>query len=261
MYASNFFENKMLSLMTGSSITAPSGMYLALFISNPSDTGSAGTECSYDGYARRQIIFSTPAASGSGMATQNTADITFPECTGGSQTVTYIGVFDSASVGSGNMYLYAQLTSSLIVQNGVSPVFRAGDLKWTWTGNFSTYYKTAIMNTLRGTNLSSFSPYIALCNGDPTGTGNEFSGNNYSRMAVTMTAPAEQSSGVCQTQNSAQIISAISSGAWGNLTHIAFYDAATNGNAFAVISVGGTYNIGANASVGFRAGELKLSVN
>lgn len=259
MYASNYFENQMLDLMRGNTITAPSTVYLGLFISNPSDTGTAGTECSYTGYARQSITFSAPAASGQGLAMQNSAEITFPECSSGSETVTYVGVFDAAS--GGNMLLYGQLTSSLVVQAGVTPVFRSGAIKWTWTGNLSTYYRTAIMNTLRGTSLSGFTPKIALCNGDPTASGNEFSGNNYSRISVAMTAPAQQSSGVAQSQNSAQIVSAISSGSWGNLTHICIFDAATNGHPYGIISLGATYNIGANASVGFREGALKFSIN
>ena len=261
MHASNYFEEKMLKLMRNEAITAPSKLYLGLFISSPTDTGSAGTECSYTGYARQEITFTEPTASGNGLAMQNTDDITFPECSAGTEVAAFIGVFDSQNVGSGNMLLYGAITSSLNIQAGVSPVFRAGSIKWTWSGNLSTTYRRLIMNTLRGTTLAGFTPRIGLCNGDPTASGNEFSGNNYSRIAVTMTAPTQQSSGAAQSENSAQIVSTISSGSWGNLTHIAIFDAASNGRAYGVIDIGATYNIGANASVGIRAGALKFSIN
>lgn len=260
MYASNYFEEKMLNLLRGQNITAPSTLYLGLFLSNPSDTGSAGTEISYSGYARKAITFSAPAASGNNLYMQNTAEIKFAESSTSAGTVQYVGVFDSLT--GGNMLLYGQLTSSLVVQNGVSPVFRAGSVKWTWSGNLSTYYRTAIMNTLRGTSLNGFTPKIGLCEGDPTGSGAEFSGNNYSRISVTFSAPSNPSGNVAATvQNSAQITSAVSSGAWGDLSHVAIYDAATGGHVFAVKQLGTTYTINANASIGFAAAAIKMSIN
>jgi len=259
MYASNYFENLMLNLMRGQSITAPASLYLALFLSNPGDAGTEGTEVTYSGYARQAITFSAPAASGSGLATQNSALISFPESPTSAGTVTYVAVFDGLS--GGNMWLYGQLDTALNIQAGVSPVFRAGSVKWIWSGNMTTYYRTAIMNTLRGVNCSGFAPYVGLCNGDPTGSGNEFSGNNYSRMPVTMTAPAQQSSGTALTQNSANIITGIATGNWGNLNTVAIYDSASSGNAYAVISLGTTYNVTTGYSVGFRAGQLQFNVN
>ena len=259
MYASNYFEEQMLNLMRGQSITAPSHLYLGLFLTNPTDTGTGGTEVSYSGYARQEIAFSAPAAAGSGMKIQNTAEITFPESAIDAGTVTYIGVFDAQS--NGNMLLYAQLSTSLKIQPGVSPVFRAGSVSWTWSGNLSTYYKTAIMNTLRGTNCAGFSPYLALCNGDPTGSGTEFSGGNYARIACTMSAPSQQVSGAAMSQNSAQVVSNVSTAAWGDLSHVAICNASTSGNVFAVVALDVTYNLISGASVGFKAGRVQVSIN
>ena len=259
MYATNFFETAMLNLMRGTSITAPSNLYLALFLSNPGDTGTEGTEVTYSGYARQAITFSAPAASGSGLAMQNTALITFPEAPASAGSVTYVAVMDSLS--GGNMWLYGQLDQALTIQAGVSPVFRAGSVKWIWSGNLSTYYRTAVMNTLRGTNCSGFTPYVALCNGDPTGAGNEFSGNNYTRIAVTMTAPAQQTSGTALSQNTAEIISGVATGNWGTLDTVAIYDASSSGNAFAVINIGTSYSVTTGYAVGFHAGDLQFNIN
>lgn len=259
MYATNFFETAMLNLMRGTSITAPSNLYLALFLSNPGDTGTEGTEVTYSGYARQAITFSAPAASGSGLAMQNTALITFPEAPASAGSVTYVAVMDSLS--GGNMWLYGQLDQALTIQAGVSPVFRAGSVKWIWSGNLSTYYRTAVMNTLRGTNCSGFTPYVALCNGDPTGAGNEFSGNNYTRIAVTMTAPAQQTSGAALSQNTAEIISGVATGNWGTLDTVAIYDASSSGNAFAVINIGTSYSVTTGYAVGFHAGDLQFNIN
>lgn len=259
MYATNYFEAKMLNLMRGQSITAPANVYLALFLSNPSDTGAAGTEISYTNYARMPITFSSPSASGSGLMMQNTNQISFAEASSSVGTVTYVGVYDALS--GGNLLLYGQLDTALVVQSGVTPVFRTGAVKWIWSGNLSTYYRTAIMNTLRGTDCSGFTPYVALCNGDPTGSGNEFNGNAYSRFEVTMSAPAQQSSGVAQSSNTTDVISNTSTGNWGQLTYIGICDAISNGNFFAVIPLTTTFSMVSGSSAGFRSGNLKFNVN
>ena len=263
MYASNSFEEKMLNLMRGRAFTAPSALYIALFLTNPADTGTGGTEAGYQGYARQLITFSAPVASGTGHSMQNSAEIIFPLCTGGaSESIQYVGVFDSPS--GGDMYLYGQLTSPLLVQQGVSPVFREGMVKWNWSGNLSPYYRQAIMNTLRGANssVSGFSPSIALFNGDPiSGGGREFSGNNYARIPVTMSEPTQDSAGPAISENTAGVYSAVSSGAWGTLANIAIMDDTTNGNIFLANNISPTYAIGANASIGFNAGVIKVSID
>ena len=259
MYASNYYEALMLNLMRGQSITAPGTLYLGLFLSNPGDSGAEGTEITYTGYARQEITFSAPSVSGSGLMVQNTAMISFAESTSSAGSVTYIGVFDSLT--GGNMYLYAPLDIALVVQSGVSPVFRAGSIKWIWTGNFSTYYRTAIMNVLRTTNLSGFTPYVALCNGDPTASGAEFNGNSYARIAVTMGVPSQQASGTAMSQNTTDVISAISTGSWGTLTHAAIYDASTGGNPFVVVNLGRSYNVPIGTAIGLHTGALQVNVN
>ena len=259
MYATNYFEEAMLNLMRGASISAPAGVYLALFLSNPGDTGEDGQEITYSGYARQAVSFSAPPASGGGLVMQNTEMISFPESSTSAGNVTYVAVYDSLS--GGNMWLYGQLDTPLSVQTGVSPVFRAGSVKWIWSGNLSTYYRTAIMNTLRGTNCSGFSPYVGFCNGDPTGSGSEFSGNSYSRIAVTMSVPAQQSSGTALTQNAEDVLTPVATGNWGTLTTVAIFDAQSAGNAYAVIPLGTSYNVTAGYACGFHAGALQFNIN
>ena len=259
MYASNYFEALMLNLMKSQSITAPAKLYLGLFLSNPGDDGSSGTEISYTGYERQEITFSAPTASGSGLMISNSALISFPQSPTSAGSVTHAAVFDGAT--GGNMYLYGQLDTALNVQANVSPVFRIGSVSWLWSGNLSTYYRTAIMNTLRGTNCSGFAPYLAFFNGDPNGAGSEFSGNNYARSAVTMTTPEQQASGTAQSANSADVISPVSTGAWGNFTHIAIMDASSAGNIFAAGALGTSYVINNGYSVTIPAGALQVNVN
>ena len=259
MYASNYFENLMLNLMKGQSISAPATFYLALFLSNPGDTGTEGTEITYTGYARQPITFSAPAASGTGLMMQNTSLISFAEASSSAGSVTYVAIFDSLT--AGNMWLYAPLDIALVVQNGVSPVFRAGSVKWIWSGGLSTYYRTAIMNTMRGSNLVGFTPYVALCNGDPTASGSEFSGNDYARISVTMSTPSQQTSGTAMSQNTADALSNISTGNWGTLTHVAIYDALTGGSPYAIINLGRSYSVPLGTAIGFHSGDLQVNIN
>ena len=259
MYASNFSENAALNLMRGQSVSAPSTLYLALFLSNPGDTGSEGTEISYTGYERQQIAFSAPAASGSGLMVQNTSLISFAEASSSAGTVTFVGVFDSLT--GGNMWLYAPLDIGLVVQSGVSPVFRAGGIKFILSGQFSTYYRTQILNILRGTNCVGFAPYLALCNGDPTASGSEFSGGDYARIAVTMGAPSQQASGAALSVNLNDAMSNISTANWGSLTHAAIYDAETGGSPFAIVDLGRSYAAPIGTAMGVHAGDLQISFN
>ena len=258
MYASTYFENLMLGLLKGSSIGANSTFYLGLFLSNPGENGTSGTEITYTNYARKAIGFTAPATSGTGKMIQNDQLIDFAEANSSAGTVTYVGVFDSLT--SGNMYLYGALDQPLVVQSGVAPVFRAGSVKWIWTGNMSDYYRSAVMNVMRGQSVSGFTPYVALYNGDPNTSGQELSGGNYARFSVTFTNPTTLSGG-SMVQNNNDIISAISTSNWGTMTHVALYDASTGGNMFASMSLGRSYSVPMGTAVGFHTGDLQFTIS
>ena len=271
MYASNFFEEKIMSLLlNGTGITKPMNLYLALFASNPGETGTGGTEISYTGYARKTIFFTSPTSSASGMSMENTATISFAESPTSTQNVQYVAVFDD--LGGGNMWLYGELSEQLVIQAGVSPVFQPGSLKWTFNGNLSSYYREAIMRVLAGesaserANVGAFAPYIALYNGNPLASGSaELEGNQYARIPVTFVQSASQpASGALKYENSAEISSnAAGQGGWGTLTHIAIMDAQTLGHVFAGMPIrnNASYSITYGSVVGFHAGDLSFSIN
>ena len=121
MSFSNYLETEILDhVFSGNAYTAPTTLYLALYTAAPGETGG-GTEVSGGGYARQTVAFTT-----SGDTSSNTSAIEFPTATANWGTVTHVGVFDALT--SGNLMVYATLTSSKAIETG--DVFRvpAGDL-------------------------------------------------------------------------------------------------------------------------------------
>lgn len=258
MYATNFFEEQMLNLMHGQNITAPTKLYLELFQTNPGDTGTGGTPISYSGYARKEIVFGEPTTDGNGLSISNTELISFPESPINAGTVQYVGVYNQQT--GGDLLLYAQLDTPLLVNANVSPVFRAGQVKWTWTGNLSSYYRNAIMKTLGGTNRTTCygfaQPYIGLLNND-----NEFSGNNYARIAVDMTNPEQTSSGAAHVENADEVTSPVATGNWGTINRVGIYSAASGGNPYGFINISPAIAMTAGYAAIFHAGDLQFNIN
>lgn len=265
MYASNYLETAIINLMRGTAMQAPAGLYAGLFLSDPTDSGTAGTEVSYTGYARQPVTFQMDGTS----SIQNSAQITFPEASASvGSPVTHIGIFDSltGTSGSAHMWLYGRLTTSLTIQATVSPVFRVGSIKWTLNGNLSTTYKQNILNVIRGytSSLASFTPYVGLCNGNPAEGGTEFSGNDYERIQVAFTQPTTDSDSAtaAMTSNSADISSPNpASGYWGILNYAGIYNAQTGGQLFFSAPLSTSYSMNEGSVAGFRAGQLTFSVN
>ena len=124
---SDYLENKVLGhVFGGTSYTAPTTLYVALYTVAPSDTGG-GTEVSGGAYARQTATFTV---SGTNPTTaSNTAAIEYPTATADYGTVVAVGVLDASS--SGNLLAYSTLDSSKVVSSGDVFRFNAGDLDIT----------------------------------------------------------------------------------------------------------------------------------
>ena len=126
MSLTNAFETSTLKyLLTTDSVTRPTAWYVGLFTSDPTDTGTAGTEVSGSGYARTTATFSV-----TGNTASNTSGVEFPAADGGDWgTVGWIGIMDAAS--GGNMIVHSSLVTAKIIADG--DVFRipTGDLDVT----------------------------------------------------------------------------------------------------------------------------------
>ena len=144
MSATNVFENGLLSLIfenanyanvgdaTGLRGSSTAGVfYISLHESNPDEAGDqTANEGNYTSYARVSVARSTAGWSVASGVADNDSAITFPACTGASDTETHFGIGSDAS-GAGNLFLWGALTASLAVSTGITPSFAAGALDVT----------------------------------------------------------------------------------------------------------------------------------
>lgn len=102
--------------------------YVSLTTADPGETGTQTTsESAYTSYARVAVARTSGGWTITANVASNAALVTFPACTGGSSTVTYLGV-GRASSSTGELLFSGALTASLAVSNGITPEFAIGAL-------------------------------------------------------------------------------------------------------------------------------------
>lgn len=141
MSASNVFETSILQLVfnatTFASLADNAGsspatsLYVSLHTADPGEAGDQSTnETAYTSYARVAVTRNSSGWTVSGNEASNTAQINFPECTGGTSTITHFGIGLSAT-GTGTLLFSDALVANLTVSNGITPAFNAGSLDIT----------------------------------------------------------------------------------------------------------------------------------
>ena len=124
MSFTNDLETRVLQwALTNGSPTRPTAWYIGLFTAAPGEAGG-GTEVSGGSYVREAATFTV-----SGNLATNSAAIEWPTATGTWGTITHVAVFDALT--SGNMLVYASLTSSKTIASGDVLRIPAGDLDVT----------------------------------------------------------------------------------------------------------------------------------
>lgn len=115
----------------GASATAGS-LFVSLHTATLTGSSTQTTsEAAYTGYSRVGVARSSAGwtLSGSSPTTAaNAAAVTFPACTGGSETETNFSASRDTS-GAGELMWYGALGSSLAVSNGITPSFPIGTLQ------------------------------------------------------------------------------------------------------------------------------------
>jgi len=110
---------------------AAGSFYISLHTADPGEAGDQETnECDYTSYARVAVARSGAGWTVASEVVDNDAAITFPQCTGGTNTATYAAVGSAAS-GAGELICSGALAASLAISNGITPEIAAGDLDVT----------------------------------------------------------------------------------------------------------------------------------
>jgi hypothetical protein len=134
MIYSKYARNKLIdAALRGGTIAFPSTYYVALLVDKPTaqDVYQEIGSVNPNGYARVSIVASaanwsatnaigstTATSTGTLTRSSNNNSITFPNPSGGNwvhgvgtgpSKIKYIGLFDSATIGAGNLWMYAPL--------------------------------------------------------------------------------------------------------------------------------------------------------
>lgn len=136
--ASNALETDIMELLFNATAladlaendtTSPAtNLYVSLHTADPGEAGNQTTsEATYTSYARVAVARTSGGWTVSGSNTSNTAAITFPAATGGSNTITYFGI-GTGSTGTGYLMFSGALSASLAVSSGITPSFAIGAL-------------------------------------------------------------------------------------------------------------------------------------
>jgi hypothetical protein len=141
MSKGNTFENDFLKLVFNATAIANladnaasspnTNLYVSLHTADPGEAGDqSSSEATYTGYARVAVARSGSGWTVTSNSVTNAAAITFPQCTGGSNTITHFAV-GTASSSTGKVLYKGELTASLAVSNLIIPEFAAGTLTVT----------------------------------------------------------------------------------------------------------------------------------
>lgn len=109
---------------------APGSIYVALFTSDPGETGTTTNECNYTGYSRVAVTRNgTEWVANGSNGLENNSAITFGEKTaGGDETATHFALCKAGVRATDDVIVSAALSASLLISNGVTPQFAAGAL-------------------------------------------------------------------------------------------------------------------------------------
>jgi len=104
-------------------------LFVSLHTADPGAGGNQTTsEAAYTSYARVAVARSSGGWTISGSSptsVSNAAAVTFPACTGGSETETWFDIGRDTS-GTGELMFSGPLSSSLSVSSGITPSFAIG---------------------------------------------------------------------------------------------------------------------------------------
>lgn len=131
MSKGNTFENDLLKLifnataianMADNAASSPlTNLYVSLHTADPGEAGDQTTsETTYTSYARVAVARTSGGFTVTNNSVSPAANIDFPECTGGTATITYFAI-GTASSGTGKILYSGAVSPSISVSTGVIP--------------------------------------------------------------------------------------------------------------------------------------------
>jgi len=130
-------------------------------------------------------------------------------------------------------------------------------------GSFGDYLENKVLDHVTGnSSYSAPTVYVAASTADPTDDGSgaaEPSGNSYARVATSAATWGDAASGSITTVTDIEFPEA--TGSWGTITHIALYDASTNGNMLAHGALAASQAVSSGEVLRITAGNLTLTLS
>ena len=139
MSATNSFESEVLRhILLNEAITnigdaggllpsvAVGNVYICLLSVDPGEDGSITNEATYGGYSRVAVSRGGAGWTEANGQVVNFADVNFPECISGSETLTHFGICKTLS--GDDMILYTKLPAPALIFSSVQPQFGPSQL-------------------------------------------------------------------------------------------------------------------------------------
>lgn len=125
-----FNATAIANVADNAAISPITSVFLSLHTADPSSGNQTTSEATYTSYARVGPARTSGGYTCSAGVVTNTATASFPACTGGSNTISHVGVGTLTS-GTGSLWVAGALTSTLSVSSGITPQFAASGLSIT----------------------------------------------------------------------------------------------------------------------------------
>lgn len=218
----NYTEKKILDhCLKVASFSPPGTIYLGLSTADPTHDGSGWANPTYTGYARKAIAFNTAAT----RAIKQNGIVTFDQCTNGSSTITYWGLWDQLS--GGNLLAYGALATQKQVVAGNTPSVADQQVQVSFNaGAMFTAFANSVLNWLFGGGTLNQPTHVKIGLSTTTpqddGTGvTEPSSNGYAQGNFDTWNAA--SGNPEQASNNGTITLGPPTGSWGLITYSVLY--------------------------------------
>lgn len=126
------FNATAIANIADNAATSPlTNLFVSLHTADPGPAGNQTTsEATYTSYARVSVARTSGGWTVASAQSKNVAAVTFPACTGGTNTITHAAI-GTATSGTGKLLYTGALTSSLAVSSGITPQFAINALTTT----------------------------------------------------------------------------------------------------------------------------------